>query len=130
MDEKYLAYVDAADDLYAAFCDYATTDGQREALKEFAYACNAWALHPRKGGAITQQKCGLTFMEIFAAHKPDEPLYFRHPDLAGTCGFAADGELIFIPSDGSVGEDGNHMRPPLWLSDFDRDDWTIDDKSY
>jgi hypothetical protein len=56
MDKKYLAYVDAADDLYAAFCSFATTDGQREALREFAKASNEWADHPRKGAAVTARK--------------------------------------------------------------------------
>ena len=56
MDKNYLAYVDAADELYAAFVDHAATPEQREALTDFAKACNEWAEHPRKGAAVTRQK--------------------------------------------------------------------------
>jgi len=53
VDKNLLAYVSAADDLYAAFCEYATTPGQIEALRDFAKASNAWDDHPLKGVAVT-----------------------------------------------------------------------------
>lgn len=55
-DKLYLAYVDAADDLYAAFVGFGNTPGQREALRNFAGASNGWPDHPRKGAAVTKSK--------------------------------------------------------------------------
>jgi len=41
-------FIAAADDLYAAFCESATNNFQREALAEFASASNGWENHPAK----------------------------------------------------------------------------------
>lgn len=62
----------------------------------------------------------MTFAEICKAHEPDEQLAFRHPDLDGVCVFTEAGQLIFFDHEGHQ-LDG----APLWLSDFDRNDWVI-----
>lgn len=44
-----LAFIDAADELYSAFCESKKVDKrQRGALDDFASASNQWAQHPRK----------------------------------------------------------------------------------
>ena len=61
----------------------------------------------------------MTFSEICKFHEAGEQLAFKHPDLLGVLAFTEEGELIFFDSD------GRKIGPPLWLSDFDRDDWLI-----
>lgn len=61
----------------------------------------------------------MTFMEICKSHEPNEQLAFKHPDLSGVMAFTEEGELIFFDIH------GRNVCAPLWLSDFDRDDWMI-----
>lgn len=58
----------------------------------------------------------MTFAQICKLHKPDRALQFTHPDLRGIMTFTADGLLVYAV-------DGRGNDVPLWLSDFDRDDW-------
>ena len=61
----------------------------------------------------------MTFEDIRSWHEAGEQLAFTHPDLKGTMFFNEVGELGFI-NDG-----GETCCAPLWLSDFDRDDWIL-----
>lgn len=61
----------------------------------------------------------MTFAEICRSHEAGRCLDFKHPDLLGVMGFDEDGQLLFFDIH------GRNICPPLWLSDFDRDDWVI-----
>jgi hypothetical protein len=58
-------------------------------------------------------------MEVVKSHEPNQQLAFKHPQLLGILVFSAEGELSFIDIH------GRNMCPPLWLSDFDRNDWIL-----
>jgi hypothetical protein len=56
-DDKVLVpkqFVEWADDLYAAFCNYAVNAQQDEALKGFALASNYWRSQPRTKARVVQ----------------------------------------------------------------------------
>ena len=61
----------------------------------------------------------MTFAEICQSHQPDRQLEFKHRDLLGVMFFDKDGQLGFADIH------GRNVCPPLWLSDFDRDDWVV-----
>lgn len=61
----------------------------------------------------------MTFEEILGSHESEKPLSFTHPDIKGAFCFDGDGCMSFRDQNGEL------TLLPLWLSDFDRDDWEI-----
>jgi len=61
----------------------------------------------------------MTFTDVLRSHEAGEQLAFQHPSLRGVLVFSAEGELSYFDAD------GHEHRMPIWLSDFDRDDWLI-----
>ena len=61
----------------------------------------------------------MTFQEVRESHEAIKELYFSHPEIKGSLWFDAMGKLNYID------ENGGPDCPPIYLSDFDRDDWYL-----